>query len=73
MGILDGDVPAYGHATGLRVEKTKKGPDSMEEGMTTGDVVIGVLAATGVVVLIVVFIWVVRMVFMENTKDRDDV
>lgn len=45
----------------------------MEEGMTTGDVFIGLLAAGGVVVLIVVFIWVVRMVFMENTKDSDDV
>jgi len=45
----------------------------MEEGMTTGDVIIGVLAAAGVVVLIVVFIWVVRMVFMEKPKDHNDV
>lgn len=41
----------------------------MEEGMTTGDMVIGLLAAAGVVVLIVVFIWVVRMVFLEQKKD----
>ncbi len=44
----------------------------MEEGMTTSDMVIGLLAAAGVVVLVVVFIWVVRMVFLEN-KDRNDV
>jgi hypothetical protein len=42
----------------------------MEEAMATGDVVIGVLAAAGVVVLIVVFILVFRMVFFSNDKDR---
>ena len=42
--------------------------------MATGDVVIGVLAAGGVVVLIVVFIWVVKMVFVDNDKkDHRDV
>ena len=41
----------------------------MEEGMATGDVVIGGLAAAGVVVLVVVFIWVVRMVFLDK-KDN---
>ena len=42
----------------------------MEEAMTTGDVVIGVLAAAGVVVLVVVFILVFRMVFFSDTKDK---
>lgn len=42
----------------------------MEEVMTTGDVVIGVLAAAGVVVLIVVFLLVFRMVFFSNDKDK---
>ena len=42
----------------------------MEEAMTTGDVVIGVLAAAGVVVLIVVFILVFRMVFFSNDRDQ---
>lgn len=42
----------------------------MEEAMTTGDVVIGVLAAVGVVVLIVVFVLVFRMVFFSNDKDK---
>ena len=38
----------------------------MDEAMTASDVVIGALAAGGVVVLIVVFIWVVKMVFVDN-------
>ncbi len=42
----------------------------MEEAMTTGDVVIGVLAAAGIVVLIVVFILVFRMVFFSHDKDQ---
>ncbi len=42
----------------------------MEEAMTTGDVVIGLLAAAGVVVLIVVFILVFRMVFLRDDKDQ---
>ena len=45
----------------------------MEEGMTTGDVFIGLLAGVGVVVLVVVFVWVVRMVFFEGDKDNKDV
>lgn len=45
----------------------------MEEGMTTGDVIIGVLAAGGVAVLIGVFFWVVRMVFLDKPKDENDV
>jgi len=43
----------------------------MEEVMTSGDMVIGALATVGVVVLIVVFIWVVRMVFLEKKDDTD--
>ncbi len=42
----------------------------MEETMTTGDVVIGVLAAAGIVILIVVFILVFRMVFFSHDKDQ---
>ena len=42
--------------------------------MATSDLIIGVLAAGGVVVLIVVFIWVVKMVFVDNDKkDHRDV
>ncbi len=42
----------------------------MEEAMTTGDVVIGLLAGAGVVVLIVMFIIVFRMVFFSGDKDQ---
>jgi hypothetical protein len=45
----------------------------MEEAITSGDVVIGVLASAGVVVLVGVFFWVVRMVFFEKEKDHHDV
>ncbi len=48
----------------------------METGITMGDVVIGVLAAAGVGVLIVVFIVVCRMVFFSRdgeTPPEDDV
>lgn len=45
----------------------------MEEGMTTGDIIIGLLAGAGVVVLIVVFIIVFRMVFFSGDKDKADV
>ena len=45
----------------------------MEESMTTGDVVIGLVAGVGVVVLVVVFVWVVRMVFFEGDKENKDV
>ncbi len=43
----------------------------MEEGMTTANMVIAALATVGVVVLVVVFIWVVRMVFLEKKDDKD--
>ena len=42
----------------------------MEEAMTTGDVVIGLLAVAGVVVLVVMFIIVFRMVFFSGDKDQ---
>lgn len=42
----------------------------MEEAMTTGDVVIGVLAGAGVVVLILVFIIVLRTVLFSGDKDQ---
>ena len=42
--------------------------------MTKSDVVIGALAASGVIVLILVFVWVVKMVYMDNDKnDHKDV
>ncbi|MFB3115014.1 MAG: hypothetical protein ACE1ZW_03445 [Nitrospirales bacterium] len=39
--------------------------------MTTANMVIAALATVGVVVLVVVFIWVVRMVFLEEKDDKD--
>ncbi len=39
--------------------------------MTTANMVIAALATVGVVVLVVVFIWVVRMVFLEKKDDKD--
>jgi|GEM_PF-4516512 len=38
----------------------------MKEAMGTGDMVIGVLAGLGVIVLILVFFIVVRMVFLKK-------
>ena len=43
----------------------------MVEEMTTSDVIIGVIAGIGVIVLVGVLIWVVKMVFMEEGKDKD--
>ncbi len=48
----------------------------MESGFGIGEVVIGVLAAAGVGVLIVVFVIVCRMVFFSRDQDtppEDDV
>lgn len=39
--------------------------------MTTANMVIAALATVGVVVLVGVFIWVVRMVFFEKKDDKD--
>ncbi len=43
----------------------------MGEEITTGDVIIGVIAGIGVIVLVGVLIWVVKMVFLEEGKDKD--
>ena len=43
----------------------------MVEEMTTSDVIIVVIAGIGVIVLIGVLIWVVKMVFLEEGKDKD--
>ncbi len=43
----------------------------MVEEMTTGDVIIGVIAGIGVIVLVGVLIWVVKMVFLEEGEDKD--
>ncbi len=46
----------------------------MEEAVTTADFLIGGFAAAGVVVLVVVFIWVVKIVFIDkNKKEHRDV
>ena len=42
-----------------------------DETMTTGDVIIGLLAAVGVLVLIGVFVWVFRMVFLKSGDEKD--
>ena len=41
----------------------------MEEAIGTGDIVIGVLAALGVLVLLAVFGFVVKMVFFTKEKE----
>jgi hypothetical protein len=38
----------------------------MKEAMGTGDIIIGIVAALGVVVLLVVFIMVVKKVFLSK-------
>ena len=45
----------------------------MDETMSTGDIIIGILAAGGIVVLIGVFILVVRNIFFSGEKDHTDV
>ncbi len=42
-----------------------------ETAMTTSDVVIGIVAGLGVVVLIVVFIWVCYSTFMKGNDNND--
>jgi len=39
---------------------------NMKEAMETSDVVIGALAGVGVIVLVLVFFFVVRMVFLKK-------
>ena len=41
----------------------------MEDTMGTGDIVIGLLAALGIVILIVVFFVVVRSIFFDKEKE----
>ncbi|GJL49322.1 hypothetical protein [Candidatus Nitrospira salsa] len=41
----------------------------MREGMGTGDIIVGVIAALGVVVMIVVFFVVVKTVFLKKDKE----
>ncbi|MDX1412091.1 MAG: hypothetical protein R3351_08025 [Nitrospirales bacterium] len=40
----------------------------MDDTMATGDIIIGLLAALGVVVLIAVFFFVVKLVFFSKEK-----
>jgi hypothetical protein len=40
----------------------------MKPEIGTEDVVVGILAAIGIVVLIVVFVWVVRMVMHQDSE-----
>lgn len=41
----------------------------MKEAMGTGDIIIGIIAALGVVVLLVVFVMVVKKVFLSKDTD----
>jgi len=43
----------------------------MEEAMGTGDVIIGIFAALGVLVLIVVFVVVVKTVLLKKDEESD--
>ena len=44
----------------------------MDEAMGTGDIIIGILALFGVVVLIVVFLVVVKTVLMKKDEETDE-
>jgi hypothetical protein len=43
----------------------------MKEAMETSDIIIGIVAALGVVVLLVVFVMVVRKIFFTNDTDTE--
>lgn len=43
----------------------------MKEAMGTGDIIIGIIAALGVVVLLVVFVMVVKKVFLSKDTDTE--
>ncbi len=43
----------------------------MKEAMGTGDIIIGIVAAFGVVVLLVVFVMVVKKVLLSKDRDTD--
>jgi len=44
----------------------------MDEALGTGDVIIGILALLGVVVLIVVFIFVVKTILLKKDDGTDE-
>jgi len=43
----------------------------MKEAMGTGDIIVGIVAALGVVVLLVVFVLVVKKVFLSKDTDTE--
>jgi hypothetical protein len=43
----------------------------MKESMGTGDIIIGIVASLGVVVLIAVFVMVVKKVFLSKDADSE--
>ncbi|MDH4194532.1 MAG: hypothetical protein OEW33_06640 [Nitrospirota bacterium] len=43
----------------------------MKEAMGTGDIIIGIVAALGIVVLLVVFVLVVKKVFLSKDTDTE--
>lgn len=43
----------------------------MKEAMETSDIIIGIIAALGVVVLLVVFVMVVRKIFLNKDADTE--
>ncbi len=43
----------------------------MREGMSTGDVIIGLIAGFGVIVMIIVFFLVVKHVLLKKENDPD--
>jgi hypothetical protein len=49
----------------------EKKPDTMKEAMETSDIIIGIMAALGVVVLLVVFVMVVRKIFLSKDADTE--
>lgn len=54
---------------GLFPEGQAKESNAMNEEMGTGDFIIGIMAAIGVVILVVVFIVVVKNVFLNKDSD----
>ena len=44
----------------------------MDEAMGTGDIVIGILAALGVLVLIVVFLFVMKTIVLKKDEETDE-
>ena len=44
----------------------------MDEVMGTGDVIIGILASIGVVVLVIVFVFVVKTILLKKDEGTDE-